>query len=1736
MENVLRILLRDFKRLLKAPAALIVAGALLVLPSLYTWYNVVAFWDPYNATGNLSVCVVNEDAGVTNEMTGRLDIGDELIEELEANDQLDWITDRDYDTAIADLKAGDVYAVYVVPEDFSSCLISPLTGEAKSPHIEYYANEKLGPVSPKVTDTAASTLEQKINSTFVATVTEVATQAIDDAVAKAESDVAAAQDKASNRADAAKKAIAEVRENLSGIEDTIDDAQSKLAEAKSAVGDMSAIAGDAKAVLKDVTNEAEALQSTLSDVTSGAVPKLSDTVSKLSEVTEKAGSLAEGIVLSTDKAQADADIVAAKIQPVVDAMRDAASDLEAASDAIHLDRLKEKLGEAAQDMNGRADEVQAVLDGVSALAAQAGEASKAASEASGTLSEAAAKASDALSQYSSDLYGSAASKMDSSVAQVGGVCAQLSAAVSSLDAIVDQVGPIIDQLDGILADSKTAVAKTDGLIGSAQSDLDSVMADARMLAQSDVIANLVENGTLNARNISEFMGSPTELSTTEFYHPNAYGTAMAPLFMNLTFWIGAFMLVVIFLLEVDSEGIEDPKPWQRYLARFFMFCVFAAAQAAICCAGTLALGVEAANVPALFGAAVAASLAYMSIIYALSATFRHVGKALCIVLVFAQIPGASGLYPVEMTSSFFQAIYPLLPFTYGIDAMRESIGGFYGSCYAQDMLALGVFFFGNLAFGLIVGPLMSNVVRMTSRQIREGDLYNGADELTPERPYRLAHMLRALFEKESYREELEARYARFSRRYPIFIRASIVLGVGVPVVIGLLLALDTAEKTVLLTCFLAWLVALIGFLVVVESQRYSFERQLNLNGVNESGLLRIFANRNRMVRASARHTPYGEGLGEGEGTAQEEPWKSGVEGPHGATHAGSGPFNGIRNVWLIARRDFSGLFKNVMSVVITVGLVVLPSLFAWYNILAYWNVFDNTSHLSVAVASEDEGFESDLLPVNVNVGEKVVSALRGNDQINWVFTDADDAVEGVKAGRYYAALVIPGDFSRDMLTFYEGDSNSATINYYVNEKKNAIAPNITGIGADTVSYEVNTAFANAVSEVAIGAAKSLSELAEKGDADGRVASLAAHMRAVSERLDQSADVLSLYSSLSKNSQGLVQGGAEAVASVKGKLKKAAADIDAGRKSLKPLVAGISDSAEGIGESLDRADSAVADLEARADELIANASDEVSAVASQLRDKAAEIDGKVTSLSDALAALEKLRDELKSGVSSQIDIDISDGKAGISVDLGNGKVYQSERALQEEIDAVKEAISSLKEAKAALEDAIVSALVEDQPGLQERIDDIDKRLEELAETQATLEELLKSRVDVDVDVEAELSAEAELIVENTIILDKDIAALGKAVEILQNASSACTGAADALEAGSVDVGERAASLRDLADKAKAHVESVKQDLKDGLEPGAEKLKSDIAVLVKDLGQGADKLRALDPDLEGSLEAVATALGNASAKIGDADANLRTAADRMRELADAVDAALNSGDVEKLRSLLKGNAGDLAAALTAPVQVERTALFPSENFGSAMTPLYCTLALFIGSLLIMVVMSPTVSRRGEEELVNPKPRQLYLGRYLAVAAVSLMQTTLLGLGSMLFLKVQMADPLLFMLAFWFAGLVLSFMIYTLVVSFGNLGKAIAVLLLIVQVTACGGSFPLQMLPDFVQAISPWVPATYIVDAIQAAMMGVYQNDFWVSMGFLALFIVPFLLLGLALRKPMEGFLKFYVSKVEECGIME
>lgn len=139
---------------------------LIILPSLYTWFNVVGFWNPYNNTGALKVCVVNEDEGAHNDLLGDLQLGDQIMDQLHENTQLNWEF-TDYDDAMAKISSGEAYAAFVIPGDFSEDMTTLLTGEFQRPQLEYYVNEKLNPVAPKITDTGRfrpSTTQSMIRS------------------------------------------------------------------------------------------------------------------------------------------------------------------------------------------------------------------------------------------------------------------------------------------------------------------------------------------------------------------------------------------------------------------------------------------------------------------------------------------------------------------------------------------------------------------------------------------------------------------------------------------------------------------------------------------------------------------------------------------------------------------------------------------------------------------------------------------------------------------------------------------------------------------------------------------------------------------------------------------------------------------------------------------------------------------------------------------------------------------------------------------------------------------------------------------------------------------------------------------------------------------------------------------------------------------------------------------------------------------------------------------------------------------------------------------------------------------------------------------------------------------------------------------------------------------------------------------------------------------------------------
>lgn len=865
MGNVLRVFWRDVKRIAKVPPAWLVVVFLIVLPSIYTWFNVIGFWNPYENTGNMRVCVVNEDKSVEDETLGHLDLGAQIIGELENNDQLGWsFVDRE--EAMREVESGEAYAAIVIPEDFSADMTTILSGDFQRPQIEYYVNEKLGPVAPKITDTGATTLDTTVNDAFVSTVSATVASTIDEKLAESKGDLETAKGSAVSKLEQGSSGVADAREALSNLATSADEAIGKvdlakqsLSDAKNAAVLLSSGLGQASAITGEVNTGLVTFSTSMGTVLDHGSTLLSQTSSQTNSAI---GQTANGIVA----AAGSVDAALERGQAVVQENAQIIGVLRTLQQSLPDGEGKQAIGNVISDLETKNAQSQQTLDGLATLSSDTSALATSVSDASGSVDTAVQQTLGAVDGYRSTLSTTTIPAISSGLGDMGTAANGLSTTVSNQVLLIDQTSAVLDDLKTTLGLSADALRQTDELLSGLQGDLDTMKTDLAALGTSDALGDLVGEDGIDSEKIADFMLSPTQVETEELYPLNAYGSAMAPLFINLTLWIGVFMLMVIMRIEVDDESVRNLSITQRFFGRWLLLAIMVSLQAIVCCAGCLFIGVQTTNAPAFFLTAVLCSLAYLSIQYTLSTTLQHVGKALCVILVFVQIPGATGLYPIEMTPSFFQAVYPLFPFTYGIGAMRETISGFYDGAWMHDAGILLLFLVVFLAIGALARPYLTNLNHLFARQIEESDIVNGEPVQLPERRFKMAELLRVLADRAEYRSLIAARAARFMRMYPKFKMGAIVVGVLVPVVVTVIFALTETEKVVMLTGWLIWLVVIIAALIVVEFIRDNIRRQASLESMSDEEVRTLYSQRNSVgetCRAEAAH-------------AQEAGWASHV--------------------------------------------------------------------------------------------------------------------------------------------------------------------------------------------------------------------------------------------------------------------------------------------------------------------------------------------------------------------------------------------------------------------------------------------------------------------------------------------------------------------------------------------------------------------------------------------------------------------------------------------------------------------------------------------------------------------------------------------------------------------------------------------------------------------------------------------------------------------------------------------
>lgn len=736
----------------------------------------------------------------------------------------------------------------------------------------------------------------------------------------------------------------------------------------------------------------------------------------------------------------------------------------------------------------------------------------------------------------------------------------------------------------------------------------------------------------------------------------------------------------------------------------------------------------------------------------------------------------------------------------------------------------------------------------------------------------------------------------------------------------------------------------------------------------------------------------------------------------------------MRNIIAILKRDLSRIRGSVVALIVAVGLVIVPTLYAWFNIAGSWDPYGNTGNLKVAVANSDDGYMSDLIPVRVNIGDTVVSALRENDQLDWRFVSESDAVEGVRSGEYYAAVVIPENFSSRMMTVFSSDAEHAEIVYYENQKANAIAPRVTDKAASTVRQQIDETFAKTISDVGLATTSSLLEFmdgdqiaAYAGNLSGTLAGAITTLRDASGSVDEFAGLL-------QSSTGLLDSTSDLLASA-----------GTANKDAEALVGDAKTGLSGMHDALDAA---------------------VAAINQSLKDSAGDYDAAAKAIDEAFGA--------------------ADAHVSLTV-------------------------TQLRDASAD-----VAKRASDMRDVQDNILAVERDVEG-----SNLPEKLKAELVQKID-----------IVANTV---------GNVANQQELLAKHLSDAAASLETGAADARAKAQAVKDGIAEAKGSIGGVKDSYNATLKQQISDLSDAVADVARRGSDMADDLGTTVTDLSHAASALSDDLAGAHEVLAGASADLVSAADDLQRLKEGLDTAVTSGDLDRVRELIGSDPAALADALAAPVALDRQAVYHIKNYGSAMAPFYTTLSIWVAGIVLAAMLKANVDEADVKALGNPRLHELYLGRYAFFALLAFAQATLVCAGDLLFFGIQCEHPFQFMLVGWLAGFVFSNMIYTLTVSFGDIGKAIAVVLLVMQVAGSGGTFPIEMTADFFQAVYPFLPFTHAINAMHAAMAGAYGMEFWIELGTLSLYLIPSLALGLVFRRPVIRANRWIIEKLEETKLM-
>ncbi|BBD24171.1 YhgE/Pip domain-containing protein [Enterococcus faecalis] len=878
----------------------------------------------------------------------------------------------------------------------------------------------------------------------------------------------------------------------------------------------------------------------------------------------------------------------------------------------------------------------------------------------------------------------------------------------------------------------------------------------------------------------------------------------------------------------------------------------------------------------------------------------------------------------------------------------------------------------------------------------------------------------------------------------------------------------------------------------------------------------------------------------------------------------------IKNTWELFILDWKRIFKNPVATFLIVALMIIPSLYAWFNIKALWDPYSNTGELPIAVYSDDQ--TATFQDKSVNIGDEVLKNLKKNKQLGWRFVDSKKELDkGVQSGKYFAGIYLPKDFSKDLLSFTSGDINKPKIEYSINEKINAIAPKITSKGASSIQSQISEEFIKTASSTLIKTFNDIGYDIDKNmvsiqkvksmilDTDANIGTIDTYAKQVT---DLHGKMPELKEKLAKANDAMkylpeVDALGEKIVELNGKMpsiKEQASVIltlqekipeiqNAGRQIAmidedfasveQTMSEGIQEAKQGL-EIIQQVQTALPDIR--------KLGDQANDLGNVTLDGATQLEKALPGITQSVGTILKAIGTISAGVNTAIE------------DLKNHRLPVEEREaikqqLSESLGKQHENIQQLIQLFTQMQEATGSEALQDTINKLKTIDDTVVKLK-----------IAVDEIDVNVAINTDdIQAKAQQVeatvnsinpnaIENTVktILDKLIATiqnaqgqLNKAQQIdfeglLSSTSQTVTNAISLLEKYQAEMPAIKQEIHDANTMLNGNMETIVN----GINRGADLYKNDLPVIQDKVSKAAAFMQndypGIRKDLTNTLKTVNEKMPDVEAALDKANEliindwpNIKTG---LHKAANAIRKGEKEVDLGEILKLLKLDANKESDFFTQPVEVKEHAVYPIANNGSASTPFYTALCLWVGAVLFSSVATTDVYLEGKDKKRFSK-REQFSARMFTFIVMGIGQALIVTLGNYFALGVDVRNPAY---SVWFAVLIaITFMImvYVLVALFGNVGKGIAIIILVLSISGGGGNYPIQVSGKFFQMINPFLPFTHAVNLLRESAGGIYWPNAWFAIWIMVGISVVFSIGGAILYPHLEHRSKKFAALAQK-----